>query len=233
MNDLKRYFRKYPIVSPAYAVMRIAGRQIQDGAKKYFRGKMLDIGCGDKSKRFLVGEYIEEHIGLDHEGCLHDKSNIDLIGSAYEIPEKSEFYDCILCTAVLEHLENPQKALYEAYRVLKPGAYAIYTVPLFWHLHEEPRDFYRYTKYGLEYLFKTADFEIVEIRPLSGFWITFGSEMNYYISSISPSYLRFLSKTFIAINNIVFQALNRIDQKIHTKSENWTWMYMIVARKQK
>jgi ubiquinone/menaquinone biosynthesis C-methylase UbiE len=233
MNDPKRYYKKYPIVSPAYVVARVAGQQIKARAKKYFSGKMLDIGCGDKSKRYLVGEYVEEHIGLDHEGCLHNKTNIDLIGTAYEIPEKSETYDCVLCTAVLEHLENPQKALHEAYRVLKPGGYVIYTVPFFWHIHEAPRDFYRYTRYGLEYLFEAADFEIVEIKPLSGFWVTFGSEMNYYINSITPRYLRFISNIFIVINNIVFQFFNRIDQKIHPASDKWTWMYMVVARKPK
>lgn len=231
MNDPKKYYKKYPIVGPAYLVARVAGQHIRDRARKYFFGKMLDIGCGDKTKGYLVGRYVAEHIGLDHEGCIHNKSNIDLIGTAYEIPQKDESYDCILSTAVIEHLESPQKALYEAYRVLKPGGYAIYTAPFFWHLHEEPRDFYRYTKFGLEYLFKTAGFEIVEIKPLSGFWLTFGSELNYYISDFSLGPLRYASKIVIVINNIVFRFLNKIDQKIHRGTDKWTWMYLVVARK--
>ena len=233
MNEPKKYYRKYPIVNPAYLVARLAGRQIRDSAKKYFFGKMLDIGCGEKAKRYLVGEYVEEHIGLDHEDCLHNKSNIDLIGTAYEIPDQNESYDCILCTAVLEHLEDPQKALHEAYRVLKPGGYAIYTAPFIWHLHEEPRDFYRFSKFGLGYLFENANFEVVEIKPLSGFWVTFGSELNYYIDNICPRPLRFLSKLFIVLNNIIFQFLNVIDKKIHRRSDIWTWMYLVVAKKPK
>lgn len=61
------------------------------------------------------------------------------------------------------------------------GGYVIYTVPLFWHLHEEPRDFYRYTKYGLKYLFEKNGFDIIEIKPLAGFWVTFGQEFVYYL----------------------------------------------------
>ena len=192
---------------------------------------MIEIGCGDKTKGHLVGEFIEKHIGLDHQDCPHDISNIDLIGTAYAIPEKDESFDCILSTAVLEHLEEPQKALSEACRVLKHGGFAIYTAPFFWHLHEEPRDFYRYTKFGLEHLFKTAGFEIIEIKPLSGFWITFGSELNYYISSFKLGPLRYAVKLIVAINNIVFRFLNKIDQKYHPATDKWTWMYLVVTRK--
>lgn len=231
MNDLKKYYKKYPISSPAYLVARIAGEHIKDRARRYFSGKLIEIGCGDKTKRYLVGEYVDCHIGLDHEDSPHDKSNIDLVGSAYEIPQNDESFDCVLSTAVLEHLEDPQRALYEAYRVLKPGGYAIYTAPFFWHLHEEPRDFYRYTKFGLEYLFKTAGFEIVEIKPLSGFWITFGSELNYYISDFKLGPLKYAAKFLIAVNNIVFLIINKIDQKIHRGTDKWTWMYMVVAKK--
>lgn len=231
MNNLKKYYQKYPIGNPAYLVVRIAGKHIKDRAKKYFSGKMLDIGCGDKTKEYLVGEYVEHYIGLDHEDSPHDKSNIDLIGSAYEIPQNDESFDCILSTAVLEHLEDPKRALDEACRVLKPGGYAIYTAPLFWHLHEEPRDFYRYTKYGLEYLFRTAGFEIVEIKPLSGFWITFGSELNYYINDFKLRSVSFVFNFIIAVNNIVFRFLNKIDQRLHRRTDKWTWMYIVVARK--
>ncbi len=51
----------------------------------------------------------------------HDKFKIDLFGTAYDIPVKDEHFDTVLCTAVLEHLEEPDKAIKEANRVLKRG----------------------------------------------------------------------------------------------------------------
>lgn len=111
-----------------------------------------------------------QHVGLDHEGTIHSKDKIDLFGLATNIPSPDGSFDTVLCTAVLEHLEEPEKALRECHRVLKPRGVAIYTVPFIWHLHEEPRDFYRFSKYGLMYLFEKASFEIIELKALSGIY---------------------------------------------------------------
>ena len=143
-----------------WLVYGIVNRELRRALSVYAKGKLLDIGCGDKPYQGMAAPYVQEHIGLDHPGTLHDASRAELIGGAYDIPLDDDSVDTVLCTAVLEHLEEPEKALREAYRVLKEGGYAIYTVPLFWHLHEEPRDFYRFTKYGLRYLFEKSGFRL-------------------------------------------------------------------------
>jgi hypothetical protein len=119
--------------------------------------------------------------------------------------------------------------LNEAYRLLKPGAYAIYTMPLFWYLHEEPRDFFRYTKHGLQHLFTTAGFEVVEIKPLSGFILTFGTELAYYLRRFKQGRLsrRFVDLITVLINLMAPQ-LDRIEA---LRDEKFTWMYLVVARK--
>lgn len=213
-----------------WLVYKIHDKALLGMVSKYAHGKLLDIGCGEKPYKKMVVPYVDEHIGLDHEDTLHNKSNVDLFGTAYNIPVDDEEFDTILCSAVLEHLEEPKKAIAEAYRVLKKGGYAIYTVPLFWHLHEEPRDFFRYTKYGLKYLFEKNGFETVELRPLSGFWVTFGQEFVYYLwrfrrgGKLNPFWwgIPFLG---IFIQLIAYQ-LNKIDH-----SEEWTWMYLVVVKK--
>ncbi len=230
-TDSRRYYQDFPLSNPANMVVRTAGRQIQAYAGEYLRGRLLDIGCGKKKKRFLIGDCVEEYVGLDHKDTLHGLTSVDILGTAYEIPVPNESFDSILCTAVLEHLEGPSRALREAWRVLKPGGYALYTAPLFWHLHEEPRDFFRYTRYGLEHLFREAAFEVVEIVPLSGFWITLGSEWSYYLRSVLRGPLSIFSKPLIAINNLVFPYMDRIDLKLNASSPAWTWLYLVVVRK--
>ena len=42
---------------------------------------------------------------------------------------KSGTYDLVIACDVLEHVENDKKAVSEIYRILKPGGYAIITVP--------------------------------------------------------------------------------------------------------
>jgi ubiquinone/menaquinone biosynthesis C-methylase UbiE len=222
------YSRLFGITHPAHTVVRVAAREIHDRAAKYFTGgRMIEIGCGTKRKTLLVGEFVKEHVGLDHEGCPHDQSNIDVFGTASEIPAESASFDCALSTAVLEHLEEPQKAIDEACRVLKPGGYAIYTAPLFWHLHEQPRDFFRYTCYGLERLFKLGGFEVLEVSPLSGFWITFGTELCYYLQRFRRGFLKPLIDVLVAITQWTIPILDRGV----LRDNRFTWMYLVVARK--
>jgi SAM-dependent methyltransferase len=172
--------------------------------------------------------YVSEHVGLDHPAGLHGTDRVDLIGTAYDIPADTSSFDTVLCTAVLEHLEEPAKALAEARRVLRPGGLAIYSMPFIWHLHEEPRDFYRYSKYGLRYLFEEAGFEIEEIRPLSGFWVTFGQLLVYYLSRANRIAVLRRSGVMVAIALLiqgVAAVLDRVD-----RAEAWTWAYLVTAR---
>ena len=146
--------------APQFMVIKRGAQAIVRAAQGRLQGRLLDVGCGTKRKQLLVGDLVDEYVGLDHRDSLHDQSSVDIFGTAYEIPEPDCSFDSILCTAVLEHLEEPELALREAFRVLKPGGHAIYTVPMFWHLHEEPRDFFRYTKYGIKHLMEKAGFEV-------------------------------------------------------------------------
>lgn len=206
----------------------IHDKQLLDYAERYLSGNLIDIGCGTKPYKEMLSPFVEEHVGVDHEATFHDKSKIDLFGTAYEIPADNETFDTAICTAVLEHLEEPEQALLECHRVLKVGGVAIYSVPFIWHLHEEPRDFYRYTKYGLKYLFEKAGFEVLQITPLSGFWVTFGQLFVYNIYRFHRGPLRYIP--VIPVLGLAIQGISYILDRID-KSEQWTWMYMVVARK--
>ena len=197
-------------------------------ALRFLSGSLIDIGCGTKPYKNLLAPYVTEHIGVDHQETLHEKSDIDRFGTACNLPAEDEEFDCALCTAVLEHLEEPELALKECWRVLKRGGVAIYSVPFIWHLHEEPRDFFRFTKYGLKYLFEKVGFEIIEIKALSGFWVTFGQLFVYNLYRFNRGPLRFIP--IIPAMGLVIQGISYLFDRID-KTEQWTWMYMIVARK--
>lgn len=200
-------------------------------ASRYFDrrpSRLIDIGCGAKPYKEVLAPYVTEHIGVDHGNTLHNKSNIDIFGTACQIPVAGSSFDFAICTAVLEHLEEPEQVLREAFRVLKPNGIAIYSVPFIWHLHEEPRDFYRFSKYGLRYLFEKTGFEILELEALSGFWVTFGQLFVYNLYRLNSGPLRWLH--LIDLIGLLIQVaaygMNLLD-----KTEEWTWMYIIVAKK--
>ena len=197
-------------------------------AQQYLHGRIVDIGCGVKPYEALLRPHVREHVGVDHPDGPHGPDRVDLVGTAYAIPAEDCSFDGAICTAVLEHLEEPADALRECFRVLKPGAHAIYTVPHIWHVHEAPRDFYRFTRYGLEYRFRMAGFEVVQIDALSGFWLTFGTLFLYNVYRAERGIIRRfrliepLGRTLSA----AFDLLDRVD-----RTEIWTWMYLVVARK--
>ena len=197
-------------------------------ARKYFTGRLIDIGCGRKPYEDLLRPFVSVHVGIDHADSPHGTGRADLIGTAYSMPVPDSSFESALCTAVLEHLEEPGRALAECHRVLKPGGVAVYSVPFIWHLHEEPRDFYRFTKYGLEYLLSKSGFEICEVRALSGFWVTFGQLLVYNLYRLNRGPLRWfrvIDVVGLALQGLAY-LLDRVD-----RTEQWTWMYMVAARK--
>ena len=211
-----------------WLIFAIINPALEKNLKQFAAGNLLDIGCGEKPYLNMVAPYVHQHVGIDHSNTHHDKAHIDTFSNAYSIPFQNKTFDTVLCTDVLEHLEEPDMAIAESFRLLKPGGYAIYTVPFFWHLHEEPRDFYRYTRYGLEYLFKKNGYEIIEIQALSGFVVTFLQELSYFLlftnKHIKP--IKFFVLIIQVIIQIMAYMLNKIDQ-----SYNFTIEYIAVARK--
>ena len=209
-------------------VNRILEREMKHYVPRYIKGRLIDIGCGEKPYTHLLKPYVSEHLGIDFEGTQHDKSMIDLFGTAYHLPVENGSFDSAICTAVLEHLEEPEQAVRECYRVLKPGGVAIYSVPFIWHLHEEPRDFYRFSKYGLKYIFEKVGFEILELKALSGFWVTFGQLFVYYLYRFNLGPFRWFR--IIDILGLSIQTFSYFLGKLD-RTEQWTWMYLVVVKR--
>jgi SAM-dependent methyltransferase len=210
-----------------WLVHRILERHLARVAREHARGRLLDVGCGEKPYRGLFDPFVAEHVGLDHVDTQHARDAIDLFGHADAIPAEAMSFDTILCTAVLEHVEEPMRAIAEMHRVLRPGGVVILTAPLFWHVHEAPRDFYRYTAFGLRYLFEKAGFTVLELTPLSGFLVTFAQELVYYLHGNRPRWpiplVREILSTLIQGAAYLLSPLDR--------STHFTWMYLVVGRK--
>lgn len=209
-------------------VNHIADKYLENCASLYLKGRLVDIGCGTKPYRKMFAPFVTDHVGVDHPGGMHDKTHVDILSGAYEIPVADACFDSAVCNAVLEHLEEPGKAIAECCRVLKPGGHAIYTVPFIWHVHEEPRDFFRYTKFGLKYLFEKSGFDIVEISAMSGFWVTFGQLFVYNLYRFCKGPVKYTG--IIQLAGLIIQGFSYVLDKID-KSERWTWAYLVVARK--
>jgi SAM-dependent methyltransferase len=141
-------------------------KQIADAAH-FVRGSVLDIGAGhfDRySRLFTYDTYTKTDIS--------HAEHVDMVCTAYDIPVADGSYDSVVCTQVYEHLADPFSAAREMHRVLRPGGHAIVTVPQMNELHEQPHDYFRYTRFGLSHMFEGAGFEIVEMNQRGGYYAT-------------------------------------------------------------
>lgn len=96
---------------------------------------ILDVGCGEG---FTLKKLEEKKIGKKNQGIDYSDDAINLgkrlypelnlsIGDVYSLKFKDKSFDMSLCTEVLEHLEDPEKAVKEILRVTKK--YVVFSVP--------------------------------------------------------------------------------------------------------
>ena len=97
---------------------------------------------------------------------------LDYLCDLADIPVEDARFDRILCSQVLEHIPDPARVLAEFYRVLKPGGRIFLSAPLFYEEHQKPRDYFRYTQFGMRRLFEQAGFDVTELSWLEGYFAT-------------------------------------------------------------
>lgn len=102
--------------------------------------KILEAGCGtgnyvvsltkmghnvigielDNKRVKIAKEYMKKY-GINEENIIQ--------GDLQDLPFSDNSFDAIFSHGVIEHIHNHEKAVNELYRVLKPGGYALITVP--------------------------------------------------------------------------------------------------------
>ncbi|MDD4271828.1 MAG: methyltransferase domain-containing protein [Patescibacteria group bacterium] len=138
---------------------------------------IIDIGGGLRVDHKKANRYDKKNVWLadyikNSNYKILDKVadyKPDIVGDIHNLPMPDASVDAIICIAVLEHVEEPLKAMKEIYRVLKPGGYAFFYVPFLYYYHpceNYYQDFYRFTYDGVKYL--ARDFKTVEIQNVRG-----------------------------------------------------------------
>jgi 2-polyprenyl-3-methyl-5-hydroxy-6-metoxy-1,4-benzoquinol methylase len=110
-------------------------------------------------------DYSEEAIKEAGE-YLGDLEGVHLIKDNAETFRTDHTFDYVICTEVLEHVENPEKVLQTIFELAKPGATIIISVPnefltnlikrLSFGLFGKPLDDWHKTKFSLDKLLSMA-----------------------------------------------------------------------------
>jgi hypothetical protein len=103
-----------------------------------------------------------------------------------------------------------------------------------WEHHEVPYDFFRFTRYGFEWLLTEQGFKNIKIVPNGGKWAMIGQLL---LNGIRSSFIkktvtrRILSALYFVFRikwliNVLFSFLDRVD-----KDYNVTSNFVVVAQK--
>jgi SAM-dependent methyltransferase len=150
-------------------------RRAQDNYEKHIRGKItgdvLDVGAGAGYGSRLIDErahYFPTDIetARDWQDSRITRRGIPLVKtcSVYAIDYEDNRFDACLALSLIEHLKEPERALAEIRRVVKPGGLLLVQAPFAFPVHGYPDDFWRWTEEGLKLFLESNGYELVDTQ---------------------------------------------------------------------
>jgi len=193
-------------------------------AKKYMKGKVLDLGGGRRRGEFKEPEDTT-WIVLD----MNSEFQPTVLGDAHRLPFKDDIFNGVKCTELLEHVEYPEKVIKEVARVLKPSGVLILSMPFNFPIHADPYDFQRFTDYKLKKMLEN-NFEIILMKKQGLFFTVLGNMLKQAITNMKSRFKQIFYLTFPLLDLLV-----KFDNLVFVKNSKYlssfTTGFFVVARK--
>ena len=224
LRKLKIFFKKF-LHTPLHPQwFSTHNNNVENFIKEEIAGVVvLDIGCATKwpAKLLPPSHY---YIGIDYLETAENwyKTLPDVYGDAQKLPIASSSIDSVLLLDVLEHLQNPDQALNEIFRVLKTHGVLILQVPFLYPIHDSPCDYQRWSKFGLNKIASQHGFVIEKEsfygNPLESAAIISNIAMtktvlNWISQKRIASVFVLILPLYIILNNVLSWILSRISPK--------------------
>lgn len=202
---------------------------------------VYDIGCGSKPFKNFLRDKVDKHVGVDIKDGFYDDSNVDLHGTAYDVPVNESVADAVISSQVIEHLKSPLDAINEANRILKNDGLFFLSFPFLYPLHAAPHDYLRYTEFYIRKALEENGFEVVEYNHLGGFWYALGVFFEIYLNAFNRgllkklyvcAFVRWIVQSVLLIFHLLEQtSLKLLGKDPSTSREHWTVNQVLLARK--
>lgn len=137
--------------------------------------------------------------------------DVNLFCDTCDIPLLKDRIDLILSSSVLEHVYNPEQAVKEMFRVLKPGGYVYAEIPFMRAYHMIPVDYQRYTISGIEELFKRHGFTLISKGICSG---PFTASVLFFVDFCDSlfSFNKYIKAIIALILSIILHPIKYVDR---------------------
>jgi len=99
--------------------------------RKDFSGKMLHCSPMKCLKEKFIKDFVYISIDFPPRESRLGVTRADLNQDLRDTFFRDNYFDVIVCVAVLDYIEKTEKAIQEIYRITKPGGTAFITVPIF------------------------------------------------------------------------------------------------------
>jgi SAM-dependent methyltransferase len=195
------------------------GSSLQKGAR------MLDAGAGEGNYKhhFAAQRYCGLDLGIGDNQWNY--SQLDVVGDLSGMPFRDATFEACLNVVTLEHVKDPARVIREIARTLAPGGRFLLIAPFEWEEHQQPHDYFRFTRYSLAYMLDQAGFEEVSIKPVGGFFRMLSRRMLYALQFF-PGPSIFIAAIFFVPPALVLPLLEPLDRR-----QNFTLGYICSARK--
>lgn len=141
----------------------LVGRWLSDNAAAV-RGDLLDLGAGNQPFRPWYEPLARTVVAID----VAPADGLSLLSMASPLPFQDSSFDSVLCTSVLEHVDDAEQTIAEIERVLRPGGQLLISMPFLYPTHEAPYDFWRTTHYGLDRMLRRNGLQVGDIAAQGG-----------------------------------------------------------------
>ena len=171
--------RRPRLSTPQWAVRAPLAAWLEAQAREVPAGyRVLDVGCGPKPYYPFFAERASAYVGVD----IVEHPAADLVGPVEALPVDDGSFDVVLCTQVLEHADDPTRAVAELRRVTAPGGRVLASTHGVQVYHPSPQDYWRWTHAGLRRLFEEgADWRSVEVATAVGTASTLAMLLGTYV----------------------------------------------------
>ena len=191
--------------------------------------RVLDAGAGEGQYRMYFSGHSYTGVDLGVGDSRWNYSNLSALADLNALPFRSATFDAAVNIVTLEHLTDPQLAILEIARVLKPGGLLFLVAPLEWEEHQQPHDFFRYTKFGLQLLLERAGFSVLQMLPAGGFFRLLSRRLLNSLQFLmrGPRWILFVPAALLLVPlSLLAPAFEPLDPH-----RNFTLGYLCTARK--